>query len=70
MNFTYDKLRHNPDIAIALTRLRYKFVPAPFPIDDKEQFEYYKKHWNSSLGKATYEKWKEDTKNCYFKVGD
>lgn len=71
-NFTdigYEDLRIMPEVAIALTRLRYKFVPDLFPSDNIEQFDYYKKHWNGG-GAATLEKWNKDTKNCYFKSGD
>jgi len=69
-NVTYQNLRFNLDLQSFLTRMKYKFVPSAFPIDDLGQYEYYKKHWNSSKGDATYEKWVQDTKNCFFKVGD
>ena len=64
----YDDLRHLPDVAIALTRLRYKFVPSVFPSDELGMYEYYKEFWNGG-GAATREKWDRDTKDCFFKVG-
>ena len=65
----YDDLRHLPDVAIALTRLRYKFVPSVFPSDELGMYEYYKEFWNGN-GAATREKWDNDTKDCYFRSGE
>ena len=66
----YSELRYNLELQIVMTRLKYKKVTAPIPISDDEQYEYYKEYWNSDLGKANRVKWDNDTKDCYFSVGD
>jgi len=40
----YEHIRYLPEISIVLCRLRYKFVPEAFPIDDDGMWYYYKTH--------------------------
>ena len=69
----YKDLRSRPDVSLAITRLRLKFIPEPFPIDDEGMWNMYETYWNGkgeNGGAATREKWDRDTKDCFFKVGD
>lgn len=59
-NIDIKSLKHrdlevSPLLSIILCRLKYKLVPAAIPSDSVGQWLYYKKWYNSYLGKATSE---------------
>ncbi len=49
------ELRHNPFLALLFTRLFYKKIPEKIPNSIKARAFYWKKYYNSSLGKGTEE---------------
>jgi hypothetical protein len=56
-----DDLAHNPWIAAAFARIKYRRAPGALPAaDDVEgQAAYWKAHYNSALGAGTVEKYVE-----------
>jgi hypothetical protein len=48
-------LNYAPLIAAAVCRLHYKLRPGAIPLDLRGRAEYWKKHYNSSLGRGTVE---------------
>lgn len=47
-------------LACAFARLHYFRVPAPVPLTDFEQAQYYKAHYNTAAGSGSVEKYLED----------
>ncbi len=56
-NVQHRELELSPLLSIVLCRLKYKLVPKAIPKDSEGQWEYYKKWYNSYLGKATKEEY-------------
>lgn len=52
-----EDLAYDPDLACALTRLKYMLVPYPIPTSVTGQAKYWKRHYNTSAGKGTPEKY-------------
>lgn len=53
LNFNYEDLRRSPMASIVFARLLYYRIPAPIPLTKEGRYEYYKKYFNSYLGKST-----------------
>ncbi len=59
ISYIYDKgyaiLNYSPMFACFITRVAYMMIPEPFPSHDDYmgQYRYWKKYWNSTLGKGT-----------------
>lgn len=51
----WSDLRYNPLLSFIFARLKYKKIPAEIPLLRNERYDYYKKWYNSYLGKATRE---------------
>ena len=49
----YEELRSSPLASIALIRVKFLLVPSAIPTDFNIRYQYYKKYYNSVLGKAT-----------------
>jgi len=56
-------LKRNDAFALALGRLHYRMIPAPFPQTRGEQARYWKQYWNTEGGAGTPEdalkRWEE-----------
>lgn len=52
-------LETNLAAMVAICRLHYRRVPKKLPKTLDEQWLYYKKYYNTELGKATHEHWLE-----------
>lgn len=46
-------LRYNPLLCFIFTRLKYKKIEEPIPLTLEERGKYWKKYYNSELGKGT-----------------
>ena len=55
-------VKTNIAIAICMCRFHYRRVPSPIPKTKKERAEYWKKHYNSELGKGTVEHYLKSNK--------
>jgi hypothetical protein len=49
----FDDMVYSLPYACAMARWFYFMKPGPIPVNTKEKAEYYKKHYNTELGKAT-----------------
>lgn len=49
----WEDLRYNPFLSLLFCRLKYLLVPAPIPQTFEERAAYWKKWYNSELGKGT-----------------
>jgi hypothetical protein len=61
-DFDFDRVQHSaleesPLLGIVLMRTKYKLVPATIPDSLEGQWLYYKRWYNSELGKATREEY-------------
>lgn len=56
---TWQSLKYSPLVSIIFCRLTYKLRPEPIPISIEEMGEYWKKWYNSELGKGTVKKFIE-----------
>lgn len=50
---SHDELVWNLAYSTAIARIKYYMVPLPIPLSLGGQAEYYKKYYNTALGKAT-----------------
>ncbi len=53
----HKELELSPLLSLVLCRLKYKLVPKKIPLDVEGQWKYYKKYYNSYLGKAKKEEY-------------
>lgn len=53
MGVQYEDLRFNPFLSVIFARLKYKLVPSAIPATIEGRAAYWKKWYNSSLGKGT-----------------
>ena len=53
---TWEMLEYNPFLSIIFARLKYKLVPEAIPESLQGIAEYWKKYYNTELGKGTPEK--------------
>lgn len=51
----WEDLRYSPLLALIFTRLKYKLVPDAIPDNIEDRAKYWKKWYNSTLGKGTIE---------------
>ena len=51
----WEELRYNPLLALIFTRLKYKLIPEAIPKTLEGRAKYWKKWYNSLLGKGTIE---------------
>ncbi len=56
---TVRDLDENPELAIIMCRLKYKLIPEPFPTDIVSRAAYWKRFYNSTMGKGTIEHYLE-----------
>ena len=63
-------LKFSPLLGAFFCRIGYMMKPEPLPSgsDIEAQGEYYKRHWNSSEGKGSVEKYVHDYKKFYLGV--
>lgn len=52
-------LAYNPELALALTRLKYKLRPEPIPVTLEGRAKYWKRFYNSIYGDGTPEEYIE-----------
>lgn len=64
----WEELRHNPMLALIMTRLKYKLIPAPIPKSLEGRAAYWKEHYNTEAGKGTVKHYIEAV-NHYRKAG-
>ena len=53
----HNDLDYAPLVAMIMTRLKYKRIPEAIPKTIEGRAEYWKKHYNSMLGKGTVEEY-------------
>ncbi len=58
-NFKYEDLRKNPLLSIIFIRLKYLLISDSIPLGLEDRYNYYKKWYNTKLGKATFKHWLE-----------
>lgn len=58
----HDDLDFSPMLAMIWCRLFYKLIPEPFPDTVEGRALYYKKYYNTSLGKATPNEYVDNAK--------
>lgn len=58
----WEDLRYNPLLSIIFCRLKYILVPSAIPSDLESRALYYKKYYNSYVGKATPEQYIKNAK--------
>ncbi len=51
----WEDLRYNPLLAMLFTRLKYRLISEEIPSDINGRAKYWKRHYNSELGKGTIE---------------
>lgn len=51
----WEDLRYNPLLAMICTRLKYRLIAEEIPISIEDRAKYWKKYYNSELGKGTIE---------------
>ncbi len=49
----WEHLRYNPFLSLLFCRLYYLLIPKPIPVTLKGRAKYWKKYYNSYLGKGT-----------------
>jgi len=65
----WEHLRYNPLLAMIFTRLKYIKVPAEIPSDMLGRAEYWKKWYNSELGKGTVDHYIASSQLYYSNIG-
>ncbi len=55
----WEFIRYNPLLAMIFTRLKYKLIPEEIPKTIEDRAEYWKKFYNTELGKGTIEHYLE-----------
>jgi len=55
----HEQLNDDPLLAFILCRLHYKLIPETFPEHQQGRAQYWKKHYNTVLGKGTVEHYLE-----------
>jgi hypothetical protein len=66
INFEYSNLRKSPLASIVFARLLYYSFSSPLPKDFIGRWEYYKKNFNSYLGKSTYDQYLKASKMAVY----
>ena len=51
----WEHLRYNPLLSLIFTRLKYKLIPDEIPESLEGRAKYWKKYYNTELGKGTIE---------------
>lgn len=58
----WEHLRYNPYLSLIFTRLLYRLVKESIPSTIEERAKYWKKYYNTELGKGTPEHYLEMNK--------
>lgn len=61
LSATHRELELSPLLSVVMCRVKYKLIPKAIPSDSEGQWLYYKKYYNSYLGKATREEYIENS---------
>ncbi len=67
LQVSHRELAYSPFLSLLFCRLFYLLRPGAIPSDVLGRAEYWKKWYNSSLGKGTIDQYVEDQKNIEFK---
>jgi len=62
-NAKYEDLRKSARLAVAFIRLKYLLIPEAIPKHFNERYAYYKKYYNTELGKATFAHFRDSNIN-------